>query len=148
MEYDPMMDYGNLPDMDEDDIDYGLELIKWADKIAKEELAKEDDKDYVVNQKQMETFLRVQLYFMKLVEPKYGEWVHANTRSPKERNGYITVKASMVDFTSAPQKIAEFCEMIGEAVTFGIDTVEGEDFFTISLVIPDIFVKKSPESTA
>lgn len=130
----------------EGDIDYGLELMKWAKQMADDALAKENDSDYVVNEKQMEVFIRVNLYFQKLVNPDYGEWVHAEVSSPKEQNGRITVRMGLIDFTSEPDKIKEFCQIIGESISFGIDPNADGESFDISLVIPNIFIKKEEKS--
>lgn len=139
MDFDYFEEYG---DISPDTPDYGLELLKWAKSMAQQALDSENDSDYVVNQKQMEIFVKVQLYFYGLIDRNYGEWVHANVRSPKERNGYITVRVGFISFNGDTQKTKEFCQMLNEACSISIIPKAEGEYVDISLVIPDIFIKK------
>lgn len=129
--------------MGEEKFDLDREIMKFAMSMYKEALSEESDSDYEMNPPQMEVFIKTVKYFKDLIEPKYGESVEYEVRSPKEQNGYITVEMELIDFTGEKDKIEEFCKIVSESSSFDVYPVKSGRFMRIGLVIPDLYIKKA-----
>lgn len=128
--------------MGEEKFDLDREIMKFAMSMYKEALSEESDSDYEMNPPQMEVFIKTVKYFKDLIEPKYGESVQYEVRSPKEQNGYISVKMQLIDFTSEKDRIEEFCKIVSESISFGVCPTNKGDYIKVELVIPDLYIKK------
>lgn len=118
------------------------ELLRWVNDLVNEVRDSESDSDYEVNRSQMKVFKKVVDYFKALIEPEYGEKVEYHIRSPKEKNGYITVKMQLVDFTGEHEGIVEFCNALSESISLGIYPLKNGKYFLLEMVIPDLYTKK------
>lgn len=107
----------------------------------KKAIEQRNDEDYVVNQEQAEVFTKVVEYFEGLADPKFGEWVKATIKSPKEKHGDVLVHLCGLDFFG-PENVKEFTNMLSHATALSISPlVTGE--FEISFVIPNVFIEKT-----
>lgn len=129
--------------MGEEKFDLDREIMKFAMSMYKDALSEESDSDYEMNPAQMEVFIKAIKYFKGLIVPKYGESVEYEVRSPKEQNGYISVKMQLIDFTSEKDKIEEFCKIVSESISFGVCPTYKGDYIKVELVIPDLYIKKA-----
>lgn len=119
------------------------ELDKFAKQfltLANKIIADEKDEDYVVNQEQANLLVEVNLYFLKLADPKYGESVTVHIGSPKERHGYVL--AIMRSFDLDSEEFKEFSRIISKCsgVSFGAKT---DGTFTVETLVKNVFIKKN-----
>lgn len=100
-----------------------------------------NDNDYVINQAQANTFLKVVNYFQKLARKDLGEWVKAKVDSPKKRYGSITINLWGISFLDV-KDTQEFSKIISYASSVDISPLT-TGFLEICLTIPNIFVEKT-----
>lgn len=118
------------------DKEYVKRLGALYDKIMK----LRSDKDYVVNQPQMDRFVELVEFFAEETKKDYGDGrIESVNLVPKEENGGLT--ASFVLFDIFSDRVQDFSKVIGYASAVSIDSM-ADDRICISITVPDVFKKK------
>ena len=106
-------------------------------------LSLRDDKDYVVNQPQMDKLVEVLNFYLDESE-KQGGKVDPTVLSPREQHGGVT--ATFVVFDIIGDTIQRFCDVMRHTSAITIDaTTDGE--VCISCTVPNVFVPKTKPTT-
>lgn len=94
--------------------------------------------DYVVNQPQMDKFIRLLEFFMDEAEKQEGK-VQPSNLNPREEHGGLTVTFLVFDIVG--DTVKRFCDVMKECSAITIDSMDDGDI-CISCTVPKVFVHK------
>ena len=113
---------------------YAKRLSQLYDKVLK----LRSDKDYIVNQAQMDKFVELVEFFSD--ETKYGGGkIDDIDITPKEEHGGLT--ASFIVFDVFGDRIQDMCKVLAYTSAISIDATK-DCRVCISMTVPNVFVKK------
>lgn len=98
-----------------------------------------DDRDYVVNQPQMDKFVEVVEFFMDETRKQGGE-LEPIELSPHEEHGGLT--ATFILFSIRGATVQRFCSVMSACTAISIDPLVDGEHICISCTIPNVFVHK------
>lgn len=101
-------------------------------------LSLRDDKDYVVNQPQMDKLVEVLNFYLDEAKKQNGS-VNPVVLSPREEHGGVT--ATFLVFDIYGDTIQRFCDVMRNTSAITIDSTT--DGICISCTVPDVFVPKT-----
>lgn len=118
------------------------EFLRRFGTLYYEALSRQKDSDYVVNQPQMDKFIKLVRFFDEEIK-RLGGRADPIELSPRMVHGGLTVMFFLYDLSG--EKVQEFCETLSACSAVGIEAqTSGE--VCLSCTVPNIFVRRDEQS--
>lgn len=116
------------------------EFVRRIGKVYNHIISLREDKDYIVNQPQMEKFVELVEFFDYLAKSNNGR-LEKIVLKPKEEHGDLTAIFLALDIWG--EDIQKFSKVLSYTSAFGLDSRGDDGEVYIYMTVPDVFVRKS-----